>query len=128
MNNEGHRDGTVEQVREHGGAPAWASRDATSGRRASTIDIHSHVAIPQAAALAKPHLDLSTIPLAHFASAESKALGQKQEEDIRTRITSYDERLKDMEAMGLDMQLICRRPTSATTRCRSISRSRPRAW
>ena len=74
--------------------------------KSTTIDIHSHVAIPAAANFVKPHLDLSTIPLVHFASAESKALGQKQEEDIRTRITAYDERLKDMDAMGLDMQLI----------------------
>ena len=71
-----------------------------------TIDIHSHVAIPAAAALVKPHLDLATIPLAHFASAETKALSQKQEEDVRARITGYDERLADLDAMGLDMQLI----------------------
>jgi aminocarboxymuconate-semialdehyde decarboxylase len=74
--------------------------------KSTTIDIHSHVAIPAAANFVKPHLDLSTIPLAHFASAETKALSQKQEDDIRTRITAYDERLKDMDAMGLDMQLI----------------------
>ena len=33
----------------------------------TTIDIHSHVAVPQAAAFVKPHLDATTIPLAHFA-------------------------------------------------------------
>ncbi len=75
-----------------------------------TLDIHAHVAIPQAAALAKPHLDMSTIPLAHFASAESKALGQKQEEDIRARITGHDERLRELDAMGVDMQLVCPPP------------------
>jgi aminocarboxymuconate-semialdehyde decarboxylase len=74
--------------------------------KSATIDIHSHVAVPQAAAFVKPHLDLATIPLAHFASAETKALSQKQEEDIRPRITGFDERLKDLEAMGLDMQLV----------------------
>ena len=74
--------------------------------KSTTIDIHSHVAVPQAAAFVKPHLDMSTIPLAHFASPESKALGQKQEQDIRTRITGYDERLKDMDEMGVDMQLV----------------------
>jgi aminocarboxymuconate-semialdehyde decarboxylase len=68
------------------------------------------VAIPQAAALVKPHLDMSTIPLAHFASPESKALGQKQEEDIRLRITGHDERLKELDAMGVDMQLVCPPP------------------
>ena len=71
-----------------------------------TIDIHSHVAVPQAAALVKPHLYMSSIPFTHFASPESQAVGQKQEEDIRTRITGYDERLKDLEAMGLDVQLV----------------------
>jgi aminocarboxymuconate-semialdehyde decarboxylase len=95
----------------------WNKYEATAARKhgkpgrdirptSVTIDIHSHVAIPQAAAFAKPHLDLSTIPLAHFASVETKALSQKQEEDIRTRITSYDERLEDLESMGLDMQLV----------------------
>jgi len=74
--------------------------------KSTTIDIHSHVAVPQAAALVKPHLDLSTVPLAHFASPQTKALSQKQEEDIRSRITGFDERLKDLEAMGLDMQLV----------------------
>ena len=74
--------------------------------KSTTIDIHSHVAIPQAGAFVKPHLDMATIPLAHFANAETKALSQKQEEDIRARITGYDERLADLDAMGLDMQLI----------------------
>jgi len=74
--------------------------------KSTTIDIHSHVAIPAAAALVKPHLDMATIPLAHFASPDSKAVGQKQEQDIFSRITGTDERLKDLEAMGLDMQLI----------------------
>jgi aminocarboxymuconate-semialdehyde decarboxylase len=75
-----------------------------------TIDMHAHVAVPQAAAFAKPHLDMSTIPLAHFASPESKALGQKQEQDIIARITGHDERLNELDAMGVDMQLVCPPP------------------
>ena len=71
-----------------------------------TIDIHSHVAVPAAAEFVKPHLDLATIPLAHFATAETKALGQKQEADRRSRMIQYDERLADMDAMGVDMQLV----------------------
>ena len=96
----------------------WNKYEATAARKhgklgrqirpkSTTIDIHSHVAIPQAGAFVKPHLDLSTIPLGHFANAETKALSQKQEEDIRARITTgYDERLADLDAMGLDMQLV----------------------
>jgi aminocarboxymuconate-semialdehyde decarboxylase len=76
----------------------------------TTIDIHSHVAIPAAAALAAPHLDPATIPLAHFADATTKALNQKQDEDIRARITGYDERLRELDAMGMDMQLVLPSP------------------
>src|SRR5258705_13161431 len=95
----------------------WNKYEATAARghgkpgreirpKSTTIDIHSHVAIPQAGAFVKPHLDMSSIPLAHFADAETKALSQKQEEDIRSRITGYDERLADLDAMGIDLQLI----------------------
>src|SRR5258708_5123062 len=98
-------------------AQQWNRYEATAARKhgkpgrevrpkSTTIDIHSHVAIPQAGVFVKPHLDMSTIALAHFASAETKALTQKQEEDIRARITGYDERLADLDAMGLDMQLV----------------------
>src|SRR3981081_1624352 len=95
----------------------WSKYEATAARKHgkpgreirpqnTTIDIHSHVAIPQAGAFVKPHLDLSTIPLGHFANAETKALQAKQEEDISTRMTAYDERLADLDAMGLDLQLV----------------------
>ena len=98
-------------------ATQWNKYEATAARKhgkpgrelrpkSITIDIHSHVAIPQAAAFVKPHLDMSTIALAHFANAETKALSQKQEEDIRTRIAGYDERLADLAAMGIDVQLV----------------------
>ena len=74
--------------------------------KSTTVDIHSHVAIPQAAALVKPHLDVSTIPLAHFSSAETKAINAKQEADIRACMTGYDERFAIMDKMGVDVQLV----------------------
>jgi aminocarboxymuconate-semialdehyde decarboxylase len=74
--------------------------------RSTTIDIHAHVAVPAADAFVKPHLDISTIALAHFANEETKALSRKQEQDIRSRITGYDERLADLDSMGIDIQLV----------------------
>ena len=75
--------------------------------KSTTIDAHTHVAVPRAAEFIKPHLDVTTIPLAHFSSAETKALNAKQEGDIRSRIVgTYDERFADMERMGVDMQLV----------------------
>src|SRR5215472_9782873 len=74
-----------------------------------TIDIHSHVAVPEAAKFVEPHLDWSTIPLAHFANAETKALNQKQEADIRARVGA-EHRLADLDAMGIDVQVIAPPP------------------
>jgi aminocarboxymuconate-semialdehyde decarboxylase len=95
-------------------APTAARKHGKPGRErrpaSTTIDIHSHVAVPAAAALVQPHLDPTTIPLSHFADAATISLSQKQEQDIRSRITGYDERLTDMDAMGLDMQLVLPSP------------------
>jgi aminocarboxymuconate-semialdehyde decarboxylase len=71
-----------------------------------TIDAHTHIAIPQAGAYIKPYLDVSTIPLAHFASAETKELNAKQEADIRECMVSYDQRFAIMDTMGVDAQLV----------------------
>jgi aminocarboxymuconate-semialdehyde decarboxylase len=77
--------------------------------RSTTIDIHAHVAVPEAAQFVAPHLDWATIPLAHFASAETKALNQKQEADIGAR-RGAEHRLADLDAMGIDVQTIAPPP------------------
>jgi aminocarboxymuconate-semialdehyde decarboxylase len=95
-------------------SPTAARKQGKPGKlsrpKSLTLDIHSHVAVPAAAAIATPHLDLATVPLAHYATAEVKALNAKQDTDRRTRITGLenglDERLRDMDEMGLDMQLV----------------------
>jgi aminocarboxymuconate-semialdehyde decarboxylase len=98
--------------------PTAARKQEKPGRtvrpRSTTIDIHSHVAIAPAAALVKPYVDPASIPLTHFADAGTRALNQKQEEDIRARITTHDERLADMDSMGIDMQLILPAPNQCT--------------
>jgi aminocarboxymuconate-semialdehyde decarboxylase len=98
----------------------WNKYDKTAARRhgklgrevrpqSVTIDIHAHVAVPEAAQFVAPHLDMATVPLAHFATPESKALTQKQEADIRTR-RGHEHRLADLDAMGIDMQMIAPPP------------------
>ncbi len=78
--------------------------------KSTTIDLHSHIFVPEAAEFVAPHLDWSTIPLAHFASEESKALNKQQDADRTSLMLEYDERLKDMDDMGLDMQLVMAPP------------------
>lgn len=94
-------------------APTAARRHGRPGRelrpKSVTIDIHSHVAVPAAAKFVEPYLDWATIPLAHFANTETRALSQKQEADIRTRV-AHDHRLADLDAMGIDVQVIAPPP------------------
>ncbi len=89
--------------------PTAARKHGKPGRetrpKSMTIDIHAHVGVGAAAEIVKPHLDLRTVPLAHFANAETAALNLKQEADIAAR-RPLANRLADLDAMGLDMQVV----------------------
>jgi aminocarboxymuconate-semialdehyde decarboxylase len=98
----------------------WNKYDRTAARqhgkpgrevrpKSMTVDVHSHVAVPEAAKFVEPHLDWSTIPLAHFSNAETKALNAKQEADIKSR-AGAEHRLADLDAMGIDVQMIAPPP------------------
>jgi aminocarboxymuconate-semialdehyde decarboxylase len=79
-----------------------------------TIDMHSHVAVPEAAEFVRPHLDLSTVPLAHFATPNTQALNRKQDADRRPNMVQHDVRLADMDAAGIDMQVVMPPPPQCT--------------
>ncbi len=79
-----------------------------------TIDMHSHVMVPRAAELTAPHIDLSTVPLAHFATDSTKALNRKQDGDRRPNMVDIDVRRADMDAAGVDMQVIMPPPGQCT--------------
>jgi aminocarboxymuconate-semialdehyde decarboxylase len=94
--------------------PTAARKRGKPGRetrpKSITVDMHAHVSVPRAHQFALPHIDLSTIPLAHFADTETKALNGKQEVDLRERMAGNDERLRDLDNMGIDVQLVCPPP------------------
>lgn len=78
--------------------------------RGVTIDIHSHVVVPEAAEIVAPHLDISTIPLAFFSTPETKKINAQQEADRGSRMSGRDDglalRLRDLDDMGIDHQLV----------------------
>jgi aminocarboxymuconate-semialdehyde decarboxylase len=76
----------------------------------TTIDIHAHIVVPQAAAVAQPHVDMSRVPLAYFADAQVKEINAIQDRDRATIITTTDQRLRDLDAMGIDIQLVAPAP------------------
>ena len=89
--------------------PTAARKHGRPGRetrpKSVTIDVHSHVGVPRAAEFVKPYLAPDAMPLVTFADAATKALNQKQEADIVAR-APLEKRLAELDAMGIDMQVI----------------------
>jgi aminocarboxymuconate-semialdehyde decarboxylase len=75
-----------------------------------TVDIHAHIVVPQAAKLAQPHVDPSRIPLAHFADAATREVNAQQEKDVGEVMTTIDRRLRDLDRMGIDIQVVAPAP------------------
>jgi len=81
--------------------------DGLARRPASaTIDIHAHIVIPQAAKVAKPHVDINRIPLMHFADGATREVNAQQEKDVSEVMTTIDRRLFDLDKMGIDIQVV----------------------
>ncbi|HVA35647.1 MAG TPA: amidohydrolase family protein [Stellaceae bacterium] len=102
-------------------APA-AARGAASARRSKakpraaarlrqpTVDIHCHVFTPEAAALVKDVVRPQNDSYSFFQSAASKQTDLKQAAAIGPKLTSIEERLKTMDAEGIDIQAISTAP------------------
>src|SRR5690348_9567120 len=91
-----------------------ARKHGTRGRdkrpKSTTIDAHCHVTVPRVAEIVKPHLQHSTDPLVAQSSPETQALMAKQAADLRTRMSTTDERFAAMDEMGVDIQIISPAP------------------
>ena len=93
--------------------PTAARKHGKPGRqvrpKSITIDFHSHVSVPAAAAFVKSHIAEADL-LQRFASIESQSINRKQEEDRRTRMSGrdggFEQRLRDLDEMGIDVQVI----------------------
>src|SRR4030088_278979 len=73
-------------------------------------DLPAHIVGPQAAKLAQPHVDIKRIPLAHFSDAASKEINAQQEKDVGEVMTTIDRRLRDLDNMGIDIQIVAPAP------------------
>jgi aminocarboxymuconate-semialdehyde decarboxylase len=73
-----------------------------------TVDIHSHVQVPEAAAYAKPHL--TPDPRSSIYTEETRILTRKQDEDRTPNLIDLAMRMRDFDAMGVDAQVISPAP------------------
>jgi aminocarboxymuconate-semialdehyde decarboxylase len=89
-----------------------ANRSSKRPRRrpALTIDIHCHIHTPECEPLIRDIFSPEKEPFSHFASAETRAINQRLFADLAPKLTSPEERLKDMDHMGIDIQVISPSP------------------
>ena len=87
-----------------------AARAPGKRARASSpvIDIHAHVLIPAAADLVRSHL--TPDPRSQAYADDTRALSRQQDQDRQRHLTDLDQRLADMDAMGIDIQLVSPAP------------------
>ena len=69
-------------------------------------DVHAHVSVPEGVALAAEHLDPTHDPRLRYSDPRSTAYNELQASAIGGKLTDPIERLADMDAMGVDIQLL----------------------
>lgn len=76
--------------------------------RSLTVDVHSHVLVPEAAAFVRPHMVPD--PRATVYAEETRILTRMQDEDRTPNLLDLDLRMRDFDAMGIDAQVISPAP------------------
>lgn len=91
------------------GAMAGASR-MSAGREHLTVDIHCHVYTPAADDAVASSEILAPEDMFTFANEATRDVNRAQMETISSKLTSIEERLDDMDLMGIDVQAISPAP------------------
>lgn len=75
-----------------------------------TVDVHAHTMVPDAVELTKPHLKPELEPRMFYSSALTKEVNAEFYRLSAPKYTDPETRLADMDAMGVDMQLVAITP------------------
>lgn len=86
------------------GKPWSASR--TPKPDCLVADVHAHVSVPESVALAADHLDPARDPRLRHGDPRSLEYNQIMAKHIGSKLVDPAERLADMDAMGVDVQLL----------------------
>ncbi|MGI9520096.1 MAG: amidohydrolase family protein [Hyphomicrobiaceae bacterium] len=76
----------------------------------AAIDIHAHIHIDAAQKIADAHPDTAPIPFAVFTNPLTTEVNARQNADRLEHISSLDRRIAEMDAMGIDQQVIIPAP------------------
>ncbi len=87
--------------------PVWAP-SAVPKPPCPCIDVHTHLAVPAASAVAKPHFSPELDPRSFFSPAESLRYNRElrgQPEQV-AKFEQPEARIEDMDKQGIDMQIL----------------------
>jgi aminocarboxymuconate-semialdehyde decarboxylase len=80
------------------------------GNKSFAVDLHCHVHTPAADELAKQSQQPAVDPLARYGNARTQARQQQLRVELDRKLTSIEQRLADMNRMGIDVQAISTSP------------------
>jgi aminocarboxymuconate-semialdehyde decarboxylase len=93
------------------GVPTTAhARKPRSDGYAMRVDIHCHALCAAAAKLAGPPTPPEKEPMSYFTSDESKVVNKAHGAAVGPKLTNVTQRLADMDAMGIDIQVVSPSP------------------
>jgi aminocarboxymuconate-semialdehyde decarboxylase len=92
-----------------GWAAAWGPTASTQ-RMDKSVDVHAHMMVPSSAEMTRPHFRPELEPRILYSSPWSKELNAEYYELIGDKATDPATRLADMDAMGIDQQLVSLTP------------------
>lgn len=70
------------------------------------VDIHAHIAVREAAAFAKPLVVPNDIAMVRHFNALNREVNAQQELDRSTAMVAFEDRMKVLDAQGIDIQVV----------------------
>ena len=79
-------------------------------RKALSVDLHCHVHTPPADDIAKQTTGAGASPTASYGNPRTEAQQKKLHQELHQKLTSIEQRIKDMDKMDIDVQAISTSP------------------
>jgi len=92
------------------GSHSTARAKRARNRKTFTVDIHCHISTPECEPLVKDLFSVEKEPFLFFTTSETREINQRLFASMAVKMTSPEERLKDMDRMGIDIQAISPSP------------------
>jgi aminocarboxymuconate-semialdehyde decarboxylase len=95
-----------------GAGPSAAAKRtvARRGRKSLVVDLHCHCKTPAVEPLAAPHYAIEKEPMDRFSNDRTREVNRQQGARIAPQLTSVDQRIRDMDRMGVDVQAVSTSP------------------